>query len=192
MTQEEFLAELAGRLEAAGIPYMVAGSHASSYHGQPRATQDVDLVIDPSPEQLDEFLTRLGDPFYVSPEAAHEALRRRSPFNIILVTDGWKADLIIRKERPFSLEEFRRRQVGQMHGRALPLASAEDVILSKLEWSRISQSERQLSDALNVAVALWPALDRDYLRKWASELGVANTLDELLRQGERLIHGPQQ
>lgn len=187
MTQEEFLAELAGRLEAAGIPYMVTGSHASSYHGQPRATQDVDFVIDPSARQLDEFLSLLGDPYYVSPEAAREALRRRSLFNVILFAEGWKADLIVRKDRPFSAEEFRRRQAGQLHGRALPVASAEDVILSKLEWNRISPSERQVRDALNVAVAQWPALDRAYLRKWAADLGVTEALEELLRQGEELV-----
>jgi hypothetical protein len=191
MTQEEFLAEMARRLEAAGIPYMVAGSHASSYHGQPRATQDVDLVIDPTTQQLDQFLSGLGDPYYVSPEAAREALQRRSLFNVIHIAEGWKADFIVRKDRPFSAEEFRRRQTGQLHGHVLPLASPEDVILTKLEWNRISPSERQVRDALNVAVAQWPRLDRDYLRRWAPDLGVAEILEELLRQGEELVNRAQ-
>lgn len=191
MTQEDFLAEMARRLEAAGIPYMVAGSHASSYHGQPRATQDVDLVIDPSPQQLDAFLSLLSDPYYVSLEAARDALGRRSMFNIIHFGEGWKADLIIRKDRPFSVEEFRRRQAGELHGHALPLASAEDVILTKLEWNRISPSERQVRDALNVAVAQWPRLDRDYLQAWAVDLGVTEMLEELLRQAEALARSTQ-
>jgi hypothetical protein len=187
MTQEEFLGEMARRLEAAGIPYMVAGSHASSYHGQPRATQDVDLIIDPSPSQLDAFVALLGEPYYVSPEAAREALRGRSMFNVIHFADGWKADLIVRKDRPFSVEEFRRRQAGNLHGRAVPVASAEDVILTKLEWNRISPSERQVRDALNVAVAQWPRLGRDYLRTWAADLGVTEALGELLHQAEELV-----
>jgi hypothetical protein len=186
MTQEQFLAEIAQRLEAAGIPYMVAGSHASGYHGQPRATHDADLVIDPTPVQLDAFLIGLPEPYYVSREAALEALRRRSLFNVILFSEGWKADLIVRKDRPFSVEEFRRRQVGQLYGHALPVASAEDVILTKLEWNRISPSDRQVRDALHVAVAQWPRLDRDYLRQWATDLGVAEMLEELLRQAEEL------
>jgi hypothetical protein len=186
MTQEEFLAEVARRLETVQIPYMVAGSHASSYYGQPRATQDVDLVIDPSPQQLDEFLALLGDDYYASGEAAREALRKRSMFNIIHFAEGWKADLIIRKERPFSVEEFGRRRPGQLHGQLLPLATAEDVILAKLEWNRISPSERQVRDAVNVAVAQWPRLDRAYLRSWASILGVADLLEEVLRQSEEL------
>jgi hypothetical protein len=192
MTQGEFLAQMAGRLEAAGIPYMLAGSHASSYHGQARSTQDVDFVIDPSPQQLDTFLSLLGDPYYVSPESAREALRRRSLFNVIDFAEGWKADFIVRKDRPFSVEEFRRRQTAQLPGWALPLASAEDVILTKLEWNRISPSERQVRDALNVAVAQWPQLDQGYLRRWAADLGVADILEGLLRQAEELVRGTQQ
>jgi len=182
MSQEEFLAQVAQCLELAGIPFMVAGSHGSSYHGQPRATNDVDLIIDPTAEQLDQFLALLGDGYYVSTEAAREALRRRSLFNIIDFAEGWKADLIVRKDRPFSVEEFRRRQMANFQGRPMPVASAEDVILSKLEWDKLTPSERQLQDALNVAVVQWPRLDQAYLRKWAPSLGVAEKLEELFRK----------
>ena len=182
MSQEEFLAQVARCLETVGIPFMVAGSYGSSYHGQPRATNDVDLVIDPTAEQLDRFVALLGDRFYVSQEAAREALRRRSLFNLIDFTKGWKADLIVRKDRPFSIEEFRRRQTSNIHGYQIPVASAEDVILTKLEWDKLTPSERQLQDALNVAVVQGPRLDQDYLRKWAPSLGVAEKLEELLQK----------
>jgi hypothetical protein len=191
MTQDDFLGEMARRLAAAGIPYMVAGSYASSYHGQPRATQDVDFVIDPTPAQLDAFLGQLGDPYYVSPEAAHEAMRRRSLFNVIHFAEGWKADLIIRKDRPFSAEEFRRRQTAPLHGHTQPMASVEDVILTKLEWNRINASERQVRDARNVAVAQWPRLDQAYLRRWAADLGITEELEGLLREAEQLNRGTQ-
>jgi hypothetical protein len=190
MTQEEFLHLLAGYLEAAGIPFMVAGSLGSSYHGRPRATQDVDLVIDPTPEQLDQFLTLIGAEFYVSPEAAREALRRRFLFNVIDFEGGEKADLIIRKDRPFSVEEFRRRRVGTLLGRPLPIASAEDVVLSKLEWDKITPSQRQVEDALHVVVSQCDNLDKGYMRKWAAELGVADKLEELLRTAEERRQGP--
>jgi hypothetical protein len=184
MNQDVFLKQVADWLEAAGIPYMVAGSHGSGYHGQARATNDVDMVIDPTPEQLDRFVALLGGRYYLSREAARDALRHRTMVNLIDVGEGLKADLIIRKERPFSLEEFRRRQVGTLYGRELPIVSAEDVILSKLEWDKITPSERQLRDALNVAVVQWPRLDREYLRKWAAELGVSESLEGLLRKAE--------
>jgi hypothetical protein len=191
MNQEDFLAQVARCLETAGIPFMVAGSHGSSYHGQPRATNDIDLVIDPNPEQLDRFLTLLGQAYYASFEAAHEALRRRSMFNIIDFGEGWKADLIIRKDRPFSIEEFQRRQIGTLHGYPLPIATPEDVILTKLEWDKITPSERQVRDAFNVAVVQGARLDQGYLRKWAPALGVAQELEELLRTAEEVQRGQQ-
>jgi len=185
VTQEEFLLLVAEQLETAGIPFMVAGSHASSHHGHPRTTHDVDVVIDPTASQLDHFLSLLGDDYYASPEMAREALSRRSMFNVLHLDSGWKVDLIVRKDRPFSVEEFRRRQTGNLYGHPLPIASPEDVILSKLEWDRITPSERQLRDALNVAAVKWPSLDQAYLRRWAGALGVSEKLEELLRNAEQ-------
>jgi hypothetical protein len=184
MTQDEFLGAIADLLDAAGIPFMVAGSVGSSYHGHARTTADVDLVIDPTPEQLEHLLRLIGDRFYVSSEGAREALARRSLFHVIHFDEGWKADLIVRKERPFSAEEFARRKTVLLRGRAFPLASAEDVILTKLEWDRITPSERQVRDALEVAVVAWASLELAYLRRWAGPLGVAEKLEEVLRQAE--------
>jgi hypothetical protein len=184
VSQQELLHHLAQSLEDAGIAFMVVGSHSSSVHSHPRTTNDVDLVIDPTPGQLEGFLSLLGERYYVSAESAREALSRRSMFNIIDLDTGWKADLIVRKDRPFSVEEFGRRQAQVVGGRALPVASAEDVILTKLEWDRITPSERQLRDALSVAVVQWPRLDRAYLRRWAADLGVAEKLEEILRSAE--------
>jgi len=185
MPHADWLARLVRALDAAGIPYMIAGSLASSCHGEPRATNDVDLVIDPSGEQLELLLAALGEGCYVSPEAAREALRERSAFNVIDYATGLKADLIVRRERPFSREEFARRRKAALPGTEAFVVSPEDAILSKLEWSRRGGSERQLRDALGVAVVQGPELDREYLRRWARELGVAELLEELLeRAGE--------
>lgn len=186
MTQEEFLIWIAQCLETAAIPFMVTGSHSSSHYGQPRTTNDVDLVIDPTADQLARFLDLLGDRFYVSRESAQEALSRRSMFNVIDFDEGWKADLIVRKDRPFSVEELRRRQPRTLRGQTLPIATAEDVILMKLEWNALTPSERQVQDALGVAVVQWPTLDQAYLRQWSSALGVAEKLEELLKQAQAM------
>ncbi len=167
MMQKEFVDRLVRRLQAAGIPFMVVGSLGSSLYGQPRATQDADLVVDPTPEQLECFLQVLGDDYYVSPEAARDAFRRRSMFNIIDFASGYKADLILLKDRPFDREQFRRRRMDDWLGSPLPFASPEDVILAKLEWDRITPSERQLQDVLNVLRVQGSRLDLDYLRRWA-------------------------
>ena len=182
--QDEFLRHVAELLDRCQIPYMVAGSVASSFHGEPRATNDVDLVIDPQPANLERLIRSLGAGFYVSDEAAREALRRRSMFNVIDIEGGWKADLIVRKDRDFSVEEFRRRMRAAVAGGELTVATPEDVILTKLEWGKESESERQYRDALRVAALRGTQLDRPYLMRWAAELGVVEMLDRLLAEAD--------
>ncbi|MCH8922312.1 MAG: F0F1 ATP synthase subunit alpha, partial [Planctomycetes bacterium] len=133
-----------------GIPFMVTGSMASVYFGEPRSTLDIDIVIDPTAGQLDDFLQSLGDDYYVSTETARQALRDRSMFNVIAYKTGWKADLIVRKDRPFSVAELARRQETRLQGVTAFVATAEDVILSKLEWAKQGESERQLRDVAGV------------------------------------------
>jgi hypothetical protein len=181
-TQRDFLAHLIGLLDKAGIPYMVAGSMGSSLHGRPRATQDADVVIDPTEDQLGFFLTLLEQAYYVSREAAFEALRRRTMFNIVDFEGGWKADLILRKDRSFSRQEFERRRQIEAMGQTLWVVSPEDTILSKLEWMKGRKSDVQYSDALGVAVAQWGNLDIEYLHRWAGPLGVEKMLTRLLKE----------
>ena len=94
MSQQELLSRLVGLFARAGIPFMVTGSMASVHFGEPRSTQDIDIVVDPTASQLDQFLQSLGDDYYVSTETARHALQDRSMFSIIDYKIGWKADLI--------------------------------------------------------------------------------------------------
>lgn len=146
ISQQEFLGRLTGLLDEAGIPYMMVGSIGSSLHGRPRATQDADVVIDPTQEQLAFLLARLEQGHYVSRDPALDALRRRTMFNILNLDGGWKADLIIRKDRPFSRQEFDRRRQIEAMGETFWVVSPEDMILSKLEWMKGRRSNIQYSD----------------------------------------------
>ncbi|MCX5636867.1 MAG: hypothetical protein NTX52_04125, partial [Planctomycetota bacterium] len=153
-----------------------------------RATNDVDIVIAPTESQLYSFLKSLGKDYYVSLEAVREALRRESAFNVIDMQTGWKADFIIRRQRPFSKEEFQRRQKISIMGLDTWIVSAEDVILSKLEWAKDSKSDRQFEDALNVAIVQLDCLDQDYLHKWAKELQVESSIKQLLEQAKNRMN----
>ena len=174
MTAEEaVLGRVIGILDALAIPYMVTGSIATSFHGRPRATHDADVVVDLSPDQLEAFVRELdANAFYVSVEAARTALAERRQFNVIETTRATKLDVIIRKDRAFSREEFARRQrVSLPFASPVSIVTPEDAILSKLEWARrAGDSERQLRDAAGV-LELNPALDRQYIDRWAVELG---------------------
>jgi hypothetical protein len=186
MSQKDFLSKLMAKLEDSGIPYMISGSLGSSLHGEPRATNDIDLIIAPTEAQLNTFIQSLSEDYYVSSETAREAFRNRSMFNVIDYKTGWKADLIIRKDRAFSLEEFRRRICTNILGVQVSVVSPEDAILSKLEWSKKSESGLQFRDALGIAVVQWESLDKEYLRKWARELNIDALLQTLLNNAEKL------
>ena len=154
---------------------MLTGSFASSYHGSPRTTQDVDLVIRATRDQLNSLLDELPpEDYYVSGDAAREAASRRSQFNVIDMVTGWKADLIFIKDRPFSQEEFARRVRGTVLGVELWIATAEDAIVSKLERASKGQSERQLRDVVGIIRGQRDSLDGDYISRWCDELGVSH------------------
>jgi hypothetical protein len=155
---------------------MVVGSFASSFHGIPRSSHDLDLVIDPNQDSLKTFLAALPKTeYYADSETAIDALKRRGQFNVIDIATGWKADLIIRKPRPFSLEELRRCAVGKLLGADVPIASPEDTILTKLEWSKAAGgSDLQLRDASGVVQVQAERLDLGYIERWAPALGVEN------------------
>jgi len=173
MTLGELLAVIASLLDEAGVQYMVTGSTASSLYGAPRATRDLDLVIDPTPSSLRRFIDGLPrSRFYVDPEAAAEALRSRGQFNLIEHGTGWKVDLIVRRDRPFSVSEIRRRRPQTLLGTRASVATAEDVVIAKLEWARAGDSERQLRDCAAILDTQGDALDRHYIERWVRALGL--------------------
>jgi hypothetical protein len=188
-SQGEFIQAICTKLEAAGIPHMIGGSVASSIHGPHRSTNDVDIIIAPTPAQLDQFLAAVSD-CYVSRPAALEAFRRRSMFNVIDMPSGHKADLILLKQRPYSQTELSRRMRVPFAGGEISVASPEDVILSKLEWSKMGESERQFEDAVKVALTKWETLEIAYLQKWAAELDVVQELNELMREVQTILPEP--
>jgi hypothetical protein len=172
---------LAALLDTAEVPYMLTGSFASGYHGAPRASQDIDIVIAPTRATLDSLLSLLPeDRYYVSRDAALDAYRRQSLFNVVDFASGWKVDFICRKGRAFSTTEFNRRSPRDFSGRPVFMASAEDVLLAKLEWAKLAESERQIEDAAGIVRVQGESLDRAYVARWVAELG-------LERQWERTL-----
>jgi hypothetical protein len=175
MSLGPFLRQIAATLAASGVPAMLTGSVASAFRGAMRATMDIDLVIDPTAAALEEFVDRieaLG--LYISRDAARDALAERTMFNVIDPESGWKADLIVRKARPFSHEEFARREPVSYLGVEITIARAEDLILAKLEWASLGASARQLEDVRELARLEGSALDQAYIARWAVTLGVGD------------------
>lgn len=152
---------------------MLTGSFASSYHGAPRATQDIDLVIAATPDQIRRLVALLPPAeYYVSEEAALDACARESQFNIVDLDTGWKIDLILRRSRSFSRAEFERRIPAELDGMRLYVASAEDTVIAKLEWAKLGESQRQIEDVAGILRIRGPELDMAYITRWVGELGL--------------------
>jgi hypothetical protein len=170
VTLAGLLAEAIRLLERSAVPYMITGSIASTYHGEPRSTLDIDIVIDPDAVALERLVDELAAAdFYVDRDSARVALRERTQFNAI-GAEAAKVDFIIRKERPFSVEEFGRRRKVELPGRSGFMATVEDVILAKLEWAVATDSDRQLRDVAGMRAVAGDALDQAYLARWIAAL----------------------
>lgn len=153
---------------------MLTGSLASAYYATPRATQDIDLVIDAGAETLDRAVTGLSEAgYYVDRGAALEALESHGQFNAIDASGGWKVDLIIRKDRAFSRTEFERRETASLLGVQVSLASLEDVLIAKLEWSKLGDSELQRRDVVQLLERAGSRLDLPYVERWVAALDLS-------------------
>ena len=172
MTVAALLRTITGLLDASQIRYMVVGSFASSLHGDPRTTHDLDIVIDPTRDQLEELLRRIPAGYYVDHDVARDALARRSMFNVIDPHTAWKVDLIVRKARPFSIGELARRARATIDGIDVFVASAEDTAIAKLEWAKEGGSDRQIDDVHRLLAVQQGNLDGEYLATWIRELGL--------------------
>ena len=182
MKIEEFLRRICAALELNHVPYMVTGSVASSIHGIPRSTNDLDIVIAPSRDQLFALIQtfkRLG--YYAEWRDAERALQKRDQFNIIDFPNAWKVDLIVRKNREFSESEFARREAIDVGEFSFIIARAEDVFIAKLEWMKISPSEQQLHDAAGILIVQHENLEWPYVQKWVEALDLQEQLEAARR-----------
>ena len=149
----------------------------------PRSSQDLDLVIDQDAASLRRFLASLpAAEYYADADTALDAFRCRGRFNVIDTATAWKADLIIRKARPFSIEEMQRSSEGELLGTRVFVASAEDTVISKLEWAQLGGgSEVQLRDAAGILTLQGRSkLDVAYIEHWVRELGLEDSWLRLL------------
>lgn len=171
--------------EALGLTYLVGGSLASSLHGIPRATQDVDFVVAMAQRDVEAFASALRDEFYLDEEAIRDAVERRSSFNLVHLGTYFKADVFVAKDDEASqlqMARGRRYQIGDDLRHGLVVASPEDVVAQKLYWYALGDrvSERQWGDAIGVLKVAGHGLDVEYLRRVSALLGVGSLLQEAM------------
>jgi hypothetical protein len=179
-TERELLIDCLERLNRVGVPYMLVGSMASNYWGIPRSTHDLDFVLVLQPADVDPLATAFGEGFFVQRESIRGAFAPPYQFNAIDEQSALKVDFWLLKDESFERCAFGRRQQVVLFDTPAWVSTAEDVILHKLYWHRLTPSDRQLLDAAGVYAVQADALDIPYLRRWSTVLGVEAELDALL------------
>lgn len=180
MTEKELLSDCLHRLNSTRIEYMLTGSMVSNYWGIPRTTHDLDFVISLSQSQFPELFRAFKVGFFLDESAMESASRPPYQFNAIDLRSPMKVDFWMLRPDPFEQVMFKRRCRISLFGVRAWISSAEDVILHKLYWNKLSPSDRQLGDAAGVLAVQDQALDRAYMIKWATHLGVTSNLKRLL------------
>ena len=174
-----------GALEISGVPYTIGGSLASSFSGEPRFTQDVDILVDLQQQQVEPLMTALGSAFYVDSDALRRAARERSTVNVIHIPTNIKVDLFVAGGSTLDEGQLRRRVRRQLAADPDAFAyfhSHEDILLQKLLWYRMGGevSDRQWRDAQAIVLKQGDRLDQAYLRSTAAESGLLHLLDRIL------------
>ena len=188
MDQDELLRQVTQILEQVGIPYLVTGSVATIFYGEPRFTADIDIVVDLPVERVRELCEGFPSPeYYVSRESATSAARRRSQFNVLHPRSGLKVDFMVSGPSAFDRSRFERgRRIRPEEDFQATFASPEDVILKKLEYYQEGKSEKHLRDIDGVLRISGPELDTAYIDHWAEILGVHEIWEKVRTSSEEI------
>lgn len=184
MEQSELLQYIVGTLERLGFRYFVTGSMATIFFGEPRFTNDIDIVVDLPASRIAELCAAFPSPeFYLSEETVRRAVSHRGQFNIIHPSSGLKADVMVPSDSPFNRSRFTRtRTVKPSPDFEAVFSSPEDVILKKMEAYLEGGSEKHLRDIAGVLKISGEHLDRSYIEDWADRMGTAEVWEEILKR----------
>jgi hypothetical protein len=180
MTEQELLLDCLQRLNRAELSYYLTGSMASNYWGIPRTTHDLDFVIQLPPSAIGKLVAAFSPDYFLDEASVRAAYRPPHQFNAIDSRSALKVDFWLPQPAPFDREMLQRRVQVTLFGEPAWITTAEDSILHKLIWNKITPSDRQLGDAAGVVAVQAEKLDQAYLSKWAEHLGVSAELKRLL------------
>lgn len=175
----DIVRDVSKKLDSINIPYMLTGSVAMNYYSIPRMTRDIDIVIHIGKEDILTLTNLFQTEYYVDSDSIDIAIQNEKLFNIIHDESFIKVDFIIRKSGNYRIEEFERRQKIELGDFHTYIVSKEDLILSKLLWSKKSRSEIQKKDIQNLVKS---TVDINYLGQKINELNLKDWYEEIMNE----------
>jgi len=157
-------------LNGAGIRYVVSGSVAAIFYGEPRLTHDVDVVVFLNSNDIQKLIEVFPKAeFYLPPletMLAETAREHSGHFNLIHLDTGFKADLYPTGRDELNAWAFRGKRTIKYEGEDIVLAPPEYVIVRKLEYFRESHAEKHLRDIRAMLAVSSEQLDQAALGEW--------------------------
>jgi hypothetical protein len=178
MTAEEIVYRVLDALDAAGVPFMLVGSFSSNFYGVPRATRDVDLVVNLGSTAPSEVANRLGPDFQLDPQMSFETVTGTYRFVATHRASAFKIEFFLLSDDPHDRERFGRRRLEAMPGHQTYVASPEDIIITKLRWSKGGNRKKDMDDVRNVIRVQSSAIDWGYVERWCDRHGTRELLEQ--------------
>ncbi len=180
----EFLKKIVDVFEHLQIPYLVTGAVASIAYGEPRLTNDIDIVADLKESHVSGLVAAFPpDDYYMDENMAREAIRNYGQFNIIHPGSGLKVDVMVKKKTPHDLSRFGRlRRIYPMESYQANFAAPEDVIIKKMEYYKEGGSEKHLRDIAGILKISGETVDRSYIAEWARRLDLVDIWDAIQKK----------
>lgn len=177
----ETLDWICNKLESLHIPYMITGGSAVGFWGHIRTTMDIDMVIQMRSSQVNAFSEAIKSEAYLDAQTVKEAAKNKSMFNIIPNETLFKVDIMLLDESDdYEMQKFGRRIRMNFEGREIYVISPEDLIISKLIWSKgAGSSERQIKDCESIWKINQESIDKDYINKWIDVLNIKDEFNKL-------------
>jgi len=182
--QAEILSVISSFLSYHRIPYMITGAWSVIFYGRPRASHDIDFVVELYPKDIDRVIKefeKLPQEFSVQKGAVREGIQNRQVFQMLHLPTYLKLDFWLLTDDPFDQSRFQRRKFVRILGKRMAIASAEDTILQKLRWYKQAKIEKHFVDAAFVYKIQFKQLDLKYVEAWAKKIGVTRYLKQLKR-----------
>ena len=170
------------RLEAIGAPYMITGATAAILYGQPRVTNDLDVVLSLDDRARHALLKAFPEAeFYVPPESViqtEQARPQRGHFNLIHLESGYKADIYLTGSDPLHAWAMPlRHRLHWGNNLEISVAPPEYVVLRKLEYYREGRSAKHPADIR--AIREVTGVDESALTPWLERMGLSSLWQEI-------------
>jgi hypothetical protein len=176
----DLVLRLIDAFEKASVPYMLVGSYSSNYYGRPRSTKDADFVVQISSAQFTAVTAAIGADFRADPQMSFESVTMTMRYIIDHPASAFKIELFLLSDDEHDKSRFSRRRQVEFENRMAWLPSVDDVVITKLRWSKGGRRAKDIEDVQKVLAVRYAQLDLPYIRHWTDQHGTRDLFEQLL------------